>query len=237
MNVDFPAFQEVDLGLHASRLLLHWIGPEAGLLPRPDPVRLCGITEHFHAGVDPLLAGKGDYFFGVLLEDIHFGRDIDFAVLPADPQDRVGVVEAEVLAVVEAVEEVPVRREVVDLEVRQDQAAQFAPFSQAVDPIAFRVFFLPSLHAAEIGRVDESVRLIGGMMGQNVRVCLVEVAGLDPVRRADRVEGHCDLIEQVRVQVFQVAAKAVVQNVDVFGKKFRRFFTPYPDQFPVLEGD
>ena len=147
------------------------------------------------------------------------------------------MVEAEVLAVVEAVEEVPVRREVVDLEVRQDQAAQFAPFSQAVDSIAFRVFFLPALHAAEIGGVDESVRLVCRMMGQDVRIGLVEVAGLDPVRRADRVEGHCDLIEQVRVQVFQVAAKSVVQNVDVFGKKFRRFFTPYPDQFPVFEGD
>ena len=75
------------------------------------------------------------------------------------------------------------------------------------------------------------------MVGQNVRIGLVEVAGLDPVRRADRVEGHCDLIIQIRVQVVQVATKTVVQNVDVFRKKFCRFLTPYPDQFPVLEGD
>ena len=124
-----------------------------------------------------------------------------------------------------------------DLEVRQDQAAQFAPFPQAVDSIAFRVFFLAAFHSPEIGRVDESVRLVCRMMCQNVRVCLVEVAGLDPVCRADRVEGHCDLVEKIRVQVVQVSAKAVVQNVDVVRKKFRRFFAPYPDQFSVLEGD
>ena len=183
------------------------------------------------------LTGKADYFLGVLLEDVYFRRDIDFAVLPADPQDRVGVVEAEVLAVIEAVEVVAPGREVVDLEVRQDQAAQFAPFPQAIDTITFRVFFLPSLHAAGIGGVYEPVRLIGRMVGQDVRIGLVKIPGLDPVCRADRVEGHCDLVEQIRVDVVQVAAKTVVQNVDVFGKKFRRFLTPYPDQFPVLEGD
>ena len=56
------------------------------------------------------LTGQTYNFFRVLLEDIDFGRDIYFAVLPADTQDRVGVVEAEVLAVVEAVEVVAASR-------------------------------------------------------------------------------------------------------------------------------
>ena len=88
------------------------------------------------------------------------------------------MVEAEVLAVVKGVEGVPGGLEVVDFEVRQDQAAQFAPFAQAVDAITFWVFLFPSLHAAIIGGVYESVRLIGGMMGQDVRIGLVEVSGL-----------------------------------------------------------
>ena len=57
------------------------------------------------------------------------------------------------------------------------------------------------------------------------------------MRRADGVEGHCDLVIQIRVHAVQLTAKTVVQNVDVFRKKFRRFFTPYPDKFSVLEGD
>ena len=31
VNVDFPAFQPVDLCFHASRLFLHRVGAEAGL--------------------------------------------------------------------------------------------------------------------------------------------------------------------------------------------------------------
>ena len=235
--MDFPALQPVDLCLHASRLFLHGVGTEAGLLPGLDPVRLRRITEHFHTPVDLRLICKADDLFGVLLEDVDFGTDIDLSVLPADAQDRVRMVIAEVLAVVKGVEGVPVDLEVVDFEVRQDQAAQFAPFAQAIDAIAFRVFFLAALHAAVIGGVYEPVRLIGGMMGQDVRIGLVEVSGLDPMRRADGVEGHCDLVVQVRIHAVQLAAKTVVQNVDVFGKKFRRFLAPYPDKFSVLEGD
>ena len=60
---------------------------EAGLLPGLDPVRLRGITEHFHTPVNLRLICKADDLFGVLLEDIDFGTDIDFSVLPADAQD------------------------------------------------------------------------------------------------------------------------------------------------------
>ena len=75
------------------------------------------------------------------------------------------------------------------------------------------------------------------MVGQDVRISLVEVSAFDPVRRADWVERHCYLVVQIRIQLVQITTKTVVQNVNVFGKKFCRFFAPYPDQFPVLEGD
>ena len=75
------------------------------------------------------------------------------------------------------------------------------------------------------------------MVGQDVRISLVEVSTFDPVCRADWVERHCYLVVQIRIQFVQITTKTVVQNVDVFGKKFRRFLAPYPDQFPVLEGD
>ena len=67
---------------------------------------------------------------------------------------------AEVLAVVKGVEGVPVDLEVVDFEVRQDQAAQFAPFAQTIDAITFGVFFAASFHTAKIGWVYEPVCLI-----------------------------------------------------------------------------
>ena len=124
-----------------------------------------------------------------------------------------------------------------DFEVRQDQAAQFAPFTFAVYAITFRVFFASAFHTSIIRRINEPVRLICGMVGQNVRIGLVEVSAFDPVCRADGVEGHCDLVIQIRVQAVQITTKTVVQNVDVFRQKFRRFLTPYPGQFSVLEGD
>jgi hypothetical protein len=77
-----------------------------------------------------VLFGQTDNFFGVLFKDIDFGTDIHFAVFPADAQNGVRVVIAEVLAIIEGVEVVFSGLEVVDFEVRQDQAAQFAPFTQ-----------------------------------------------------------------------------------------------------------
>ena len=67
---------------------------------------------------------------------------------------------SEVLAIIEGVKVVFSGLEVVDFEVRQDQAAQFAPFTQAIDAITLGVFFLASLHTAKIGWVYEPVCLI-----------------------------------------------------------------------------
>lgn len=72
-------------------------------------------------------------------------------------------------------------------------------------------------------------------MRQDIGVGLVEVSGLDPMRCADRVEGHGDLVEQVGV--VQVATKAVIQNIHIFWQQFCSFFAPDPCQFPVFEGD
>ena len=85
-------------------------------------------------------------FFGILFKDIDFRTDIHFAVFPADAQNGVRVVIAEVLAIIEGVEVVLSGLEVVDFEVRQAQAAQFAPFAQPLDAIAFWVFFAASFH-------------------------------------------------------------------------------------------
>lgn len=94
--------------------------------------------------VDFVLFGQTDNFFGVLFKDIDFRTDIHFAVFPANAQNGVRVVIAEILAIIEGVEVVFSGLEVVDFEVRQDKAAQFAPFAQAIDAIAFWVFFLAS---------------------------------------------------------------------------------------------
>ena len=110
--------------------------------------------------VDFVLFGQTDNFFGVLFKDIDFRTDIHFAVFPADAQNGVRVVIAEVLAIIEGVEVVFSGLEVVDFEVCQDQAAQFAPFAQAIDAITFWVFFAASFHTAKIGWVYEPVCLI-----------------------------------------------------------------------------
>jgi hypothetical protein len=50
------------------------------------------------------------------------------------------VIEAEVLAIIKRVEVVARSREGMDFEIRQDQAAKFAPFTKTINTIAFRVF-------------------------------------------------------------------------------------------------
>ena len=118
-----PALQEVDLGFHAPRLFFYWPSSEAGLLPHLDPVRLGRIAEHFHAGGDVGFSGQGDDLFRILFEDIDFGRNVDLPVLPTDPQDRVSMIKAKVLAIIEAVKAVLACGEIVDFKVRQDQPA------------------------------------------------------------------------------------------------------------------
>ena len=72
-------------------------------------------------------------------------------------------------------------------------------------------------------------------MRQDIGIRLVEVPGFDPMRCADRVEGHSDLVE--KVWIIQMATKAVVKDIYIFGQQLRGLFAPDPCQFPALEGD
>ena len=71
-------------------------------------------------------------------------------------------------------------------------------------------------------------------MGQDVWVLNVEEDPLDPVLRADRIEGAPDLVE---LPFRQRATKTVVDDLKILLGDLRSFFDPDVRQLPSFEGD
>ena len=110
-------------------------------------------------GGDVGFSGQGDDLFRILFEDIDFGRNVDLPVLPTDPQDRVSMIKAKVLAIIEAVKAVLACGGNRGLQSSSGSARLAPPFAQTVNLVSFRVFQFPALHAPGVaGSMNRLVR-------------------------------------------------------------------------------